>query len=202
MNRKILLPMVIILATGIALAGLFGYRMYLKYGRGVVPLDGSSEPIPETKETLSVPTRGESDWNCWRGPEMDGKSTLAGIRTDWSGGLEKAWEVGYLCNGEESVSWSGPAIQGNRLVIMGREGSLDRVFCLDPASGELLWVRDYEAATDTKFGAGPRATPFIDSNRVYTYGRAGDLACWNLGDGTMQWKLNVTDAGGRTAPCR
>jgi outer membrane protein assembly factor BamB len=43
---------------------------------------------------------------------------------------------------------------------------------------------------------GMRATPCIDENRVYTFGRSGDLVCWNLDDGSKLWHKNVRDEGG------
>ena len=35
------------------------------------------------------------------------------------------------------------------------------------------------------------------SNLVYTFGRSGDLVCWQLADGKLIWKNNVNDMGGK-----
>lgn len=47
-------------------------------------------------------------------------------------------------------------------------------------------------------GPGARATPYIDDDHVYTFGRSGDLACWSLDDGEILWKRNVGEIGGKT----
>jgi len=47
-------------------------------------------------------------------------------------------------------------------------------------------------------GAGPRGTPGVDGNRVYTLGCMGDLACLEVETGQTVWSLNlIDDFGGR-----
>jgi outer membrane protein assembly factor BamB len=70
------------------------------------------------------------------------------------------------------------------------------VFCLNADDGSLIWKGEYLAEAESSHGPGARATPFIDSNRVYTYGRSGDLVCWNLFDGEKIWHKNVKKQGG------
>jgi len=143
-------------------------------------------------------TKGESDWICWRGINGDGRSGVSGIKTDWSDGLSKIWEIDFLCQGENSATWSAPVIQGNRLVVCGRGDVNDIVFCLNPEDGSLIWKQAYPAQTSSSsYGAGFRATPWIDDDRVYTFGRGGDLVCWNLTNGDKIWHKNVHDEGGK-----
>ena len=142
-------------------------------------------------------TKGEADWICWRGINGDGRSGVSGIKTDWSDGLEKEWGIDYLCQGKESAAWSAPVVQGNRLVVCGRDDVNDMVFCLNPENGGLIWKQAYPAKTaDTNYGAGPRATPWIYDDRVYTFGRGGDLVCLNLLNGEKIWHKNVNNEGG------
>jgi outer membrane protein assembly factor BamB len=159
-------------------------------------LSGMQQVIPEPVKTISPIEKGESDWPCWRGPNGDGKSTVGGIKKDWSKGLKKLWEVNFLCQGERNVSWSSVAVSGNRLVVPGRDDEKDLVFCLDPQNGNLIWFGSYKAKTKSSHGPGARATPYIDENRVYTFGKSGDLVCWSLEDGQLLWRKNVNDAGG------
>lgn len=195
MKRK---HIVICVACVVVLCGIiFAYKGWQAiHGGGEVagPVGG----IPEAAADLSPATQGPADWPCWRGPDGDGKSAVAGIKKDWSGGLEKLWEVDYLCQGRQSATWSAPAVQGNRLVVPGRSSGKDLIFCLDPNDGELLWLGSYRARADSSHGPGPRATPYIDDGRVYTFGRSGDLVCWRLEDGELLWKQNVNDVGGKT----
>ena len=155
------------------------------------------DTIPEPAIAAVLPlTKDEADWPCWRGSNGDGRSGVTGISTDWSAGLEKKWEIEYLCQGGENAAWSAPVIQGNRLVVCGRDSTHDLVFCLNPGDGRLIWRASYPAEASTIYGAGSRATPWIDDDRVYTFGRNGDLVCWNLLDGSKLWHKNVNAEGG------
>jgi len=159
-------------------------------------ITGTKDVIPQPVTHIPPLTKGSADWPHWRGPNMDGKSAVTSIRTDWSKKLKKCWEVNYLCQGKANSTWSAPVVQGNRLVVTGRDDKSDWVFCLDADHGTLIWSAAYESASETSHGPGARATPYIDDNRVYTFGRSGDLVCWMLEDGHMVWKKNVKEPGG------
>jgi outer membrane protein assembly factor BamB len=164
---------------------------------GTEGIEGDLSTIPSPPDVITDSLQlGSNDWVSWYGPEGDRISTEKGIRTDWSEGLTKLWEVDYLCQGTGSSSWSSPVIQGNRLVVCGRDTENDLVFCLNPDDGSLIWHQSYPAKAKTNHGSGPRATPFIDADKVYTFGRSGDLACFNLFDGQLLWRKNVMDEGG------
>lgn len=195
MKRK---NIAILVVCAVFLCGVFVAYKAWNAMQGEQDIVGPVGAIPEPAATLSPPTEGPADWLCWRGINGDGRSTVTGIRKDWSGGLKKLWEVDYLCQGKQAATWSAPAVRGNRLVVPGRGSGEDLVFCLDPDTGELLWHASYKAKAGTSHGPGPRATPYIDDDRVYTFGRSGDLACWRLDDGKLMWKLNVNDTGGET----
>jgi outer membrane protein assembly factor BamB len=145
-------------------------------------------------------TRPAEDWSCWRGPTRDGKSPLKGIRTDWSGGLRKVWEVTDLCvnlhEPTKAQTHGGPAIQGDRLVVPGRTEKNDVVFCFDARTGRPLWRSEYPTTGHLMYGYGARATPTIEGGRVYTFGAFGHLACWDLADGKQVWLTDVGADGG------
>ncbi len=152
---------------------------------------GKKQEIPSVLGDTSSVLTGPADWPNWRGEKFDGKSSFTGIKTDWSDGLKKLWQVDYLCQGSSSATWSSPVVKGNRLIVMGRDEVNDVVFCLNAETSELIWKGSYAAEAVSSHGEGPRATPCIDSGFVYTFGRSGDLACWDLQDGTLIWKKNV-----------
>ena len=165
---------------------------------GTEGISGDAEAVPKVVDPGPVPLeKGAADWVSWYGPDGEKRSLVTGIKTDWSKGLKKLWEVNYLCKGNTSAAWSAPVVQGNRLVICGRDSDNDLVFCLNPDDGKLLWQSSYPAKASPSHGAGPRATPFIDGGHVYTFGRSGDLVCWRLSDGQKLWHKNVTDEGGQ-----
>lgn len=166
--------------------------------RGTEGISGDTEAIPEVAETELPPlTEGEADWICWRGASLNGTSTVTGIVKDWSAGLRKLWEVNYLCNGRSAATWSAPVVKGNRLVVPGRDKDSDIVFCLNPETGDIIWRSSYEAKAKSSHGTGPRATPYIDGEFVYTFGRSGVLVCWKLLDGAQVWRRNVADIGAK-----
>jgi outer membrane protein assembly factor BamB len=191
-STKIILSVVVVVLLG---GVYFAYQIF-KIVNGSEPLSGKFEGIPETIKQIPPLTYGTADWSHWRGPNFDGKSAVKGIQSDWSQGLKKLWQVNYLCQGNSSATWSSPVIQGNRLVVSGRGEKNDLAFCLDSESGELIWVGSYEAEAGSSHGPGPRATPCIDGDRVYTFGRSGDLVCWQLSDGKLLWRKNVKELGG------
>lgn len=189
--KIILVVVVIILISGIY-SGFQVYKMIM----GSEPLSGKQENIPSGMATIPPVTKGPADWPNWRGASFEGKSGTKGIKTDWSKGLEKLWKINYLCQDKSTASWSAPVVQGNRLIIPGRDRKNDLVFCLNSENGELIWSGSYEAKAETSHGPGSRATPFINGDRVYTFGRSGDLVCWQLENGKLLWRKNVKDAGG------
>jgi outer membrane protein assembly factor BamB len=189
---KIILVVIPIL---LILGGYFGYQVY-KSIMGSEPLTGKQENIPAKMNPTPPVTSDIADWPNWRGTNFEGKSVTKEIQTEWSKGLKKRWSVNYLCQDQATASWSSPVIQGNRLIIPGRDENNDLLFCLNADTGELIWSGSYEAKSGSSHGPGPRATPFINENRVYTFGRSGDLVCWQLEDGKLLWRKNVKDEGG------
>jgi outer membrane protein assembly factor BamB len=164
---------------------------------GTEDLTDQPEEIPDTVEPeVALRDKGDDDWPCWRGADGDARSTVTGIIKDWANGLEQAWAVDYLCQAKASATWSAPVIKGDRLVVCGRDGENDLVFCLNAVDGSLLWRTQYAADATSNHGMGMRATPYIDEDRIYTFGRNGDLVCWNLIDGERLWYKNVRDEGG------
>lgn len=189
---KIVLSVIAVLALLIAIFIYYAYKSIYKSEK----IDGMRENIPTETLGRNEINKGNADWPNWRGQSFDGKSTLTGINTDWSEELDKLWEVNFLCQGQATASWSAPVIVGNRLVIPGRDDKNDLVFCINTDNGQLIWQGSYEAEAGTAHGPGSRATPFIDGNYVYTFGRSGDLVCWQLTDGKLVWRKNVNDLGG------
>jgi outer membrane protein assembly factor BamB len=189
---KIILSILIVIIIVIT---ILGYNIFQSVA-GSETLTGSQSSIPETLASIPELTKGNADWPNWRGPTFDGKINIQGIKTDWTGGLKKVWSVDYICQGRATASWAAPVVQGNRLIVPGRDDTKDYVFCLNAETGKLIWKGDYNAPAADSHGPGARATPFIDNDRVYTFGRSGDLVCWQLLDGKVLWHKNVKDVGG------
>jgi outer membrane protein assembly factor BamB len=195
MKKKIV--KIIVIVAGLAILIVAGMGIYIyNFTQKSEKISGKQESIPLKTINVDLVTRGSSDRSSWQGENFDKKSSFKGIRKDWSKGLKKVWEVNFLCQGNQSATWSAPVVRGNALVVPGRDDRDDLVFCLNAQTGDLFWKGSYEAKTNDNHGPGARATPVIDSNRVYTYGRGGDLVCWNLQDGKEFWHKKAADIGG------
>lgn len=193
LRTKIILAIVAVVICGVA---YFGYTIYQMIN-GSEKIEGGTSFIPDSELNKNADLNfGADDWPHWRGKNLNGKSSTKEIKKDWSKGLSKIWSVDYLCQDNSTGSWSSVAVQGDRLVVPGRDDLNDLVFCLNANTGDLIWSGTYEAPALTPHGKGARGTPFIDQDRVYTFGRSGDLVCWQLLDGEMLWKKSVIEIGG------
>jgi outer membrane protein assembly factor BamB len=191
-KRRIILFIATIIAL---LIGIAGYYMY-NFTQGSENLVGNRQSIPDKTSAKDRLSTGNSDWTSWQGENYDKKSQFTGLKKDWSAGLKKLWEVNFLCQDDQTATWSAGVVRGKTLIIPGRDEKNDLVFCLDSETGKLIWKGSCEAPTNTNHGPGARATPVIDTDKVYTYGRGGDLVCWNLADGRILWHKKVADTGG------
>lgn len=193
-------------ALGILAVLIIGAAIFLKMNwatinilKGTQGISEGQEPIPAAASAgdfLPV-EKGDADYVSWLNAGGSSRSKVTGIKKDWSQGFPKVWEVNYLCQGEESATWSAPVVQGRHLVVAGRDDANDLLFCLNAADGTLLWKTAQKADAKNNHGTGPRATPAIDDDRVYTFGRTGLLTCWNLFDGKEVWQQNISKLGGQ-----
>jgi len=173
MKRSV--KIILVIVSIVLVAGTyFGYQIY-QMVLGSEPISGKQSNIPNAVQPIPPVTKGIADWTNWRGAHFEGKSTSTGLVTDWSKGLQKLWQVNYICQDQGTASWSAPVVQGNRLIVPGRDEKNDLVFCINAESGELIWKGSYQSEAGNSHGPGSRATPFINDGRVYTFGRSGDL---------------------------
>ncbi len=133
-------------------------------------------------------TAQAADWPQFLGPGRDGKSAETGLETD----LSKAAVLWSRPRGE---SYSAPSIAGNRLIHHTRFRNRETIECLDASTGELIWSNDTPTTYRDRFGylSGPRASPAIDGDRVYTLGAQGILCCLQLDTGSLIWRRDLID---------
>ncbi len=96
---------------------------------------------------------------------------------------------------------AAPAVSKGRIYGMGLRGDEEVVWALDTRTGKEIWHTKIAAGTTlqaSQGGNGPRSTPTIDGDMLYTIGVSGDLVCLKLADGKQVWKKSlVSDFGGR-----
>jgi outer membrane protein assembly factor BamB len=98
--------------------------------------------------------------------------------------LKPLWKVGV------GGGHSAPVVAGNKLVYLDENGSREIVHVLDATTGKELWQVDYADRFQDEWGAGPRATPIIDGNRLYVQACNGEFRCLNLADGKTIWQTS------------
>ncbi len=141
------------------------------------------------------------DWSHWMGPKRNNTWNESGILDRFpADGPKKIWESPV------AVGYAGPAVGQGRVVVTdflsqanvkvsnferqeftGKE----RVWCLDQSTGKKLWSHSYDVTYSISYPSGPRCTPIIEGNRVYTLGAEGNLACLALDSGEVVWEKEL-----------
>lgn len=148
-------------------------------------LQGASLKPPEAPRAL--------DWPQWRGPLRDGLSREPMLTTWPEQGPRVLWRkpagAGYSC----------VAIAGRRLLTLEQDGADEVVVCRDSDTGDDLWRFRYPHHIDRDrdykgdHGTGPRSTPTIDGDLVYTVGATGRFHCLKLATGDVVWKHDLLE---------
>ena len=141
------------------------------------------------------------DWPQWLGPNRDGQWRETGVVEKLPKELKPLWTA------KIGPGYTGPAVAGGKVVLMdrvtdtviGEDGGRkpvsskgkERVVCLDAEKGTEVWTHEYDCEyKNVSYGSGPRTTPVIDGEVVYTLGTMGDLKCLKMKDGSPVWAKN------------
>lgn len=151
---------------------------------------------------LACPLRAD-DWPQWLGAQRDGVWREAGILEKFpAGGPKVRWRTpvgqGYagpaVADGKvfvtDYVLDEGQKSPGSGFSKRSRITGRERILCLDEKIGQLLWKHEYPVEYRVDYPAGPRATPVVAANRVYTLGTMGDLVCLDAVSGKVVWSRN------------
>ncbi len=128
-----------------------------------------------------------ANWPQWRGPNRDGVSKETGLLKEWPAeGPALVWKASGAGRGYSSF-----AISNGKLYTMGLRGDREFVIAFDVATGKEAWATAHGSAFHNDRGDGPRGTPTVDGERIYTLGGAGDLSCLDARTGKIVWTKNV-----------
>jgi outer membrane protein assembly factor BamB len=127
------------------------------------------------------------DWPRWRGRNFDGISKENNWLKQWpESGPKRLW------NAEVGVGWSSMSVANGRLYTMGNTEEVDSVFCFDAATGKVAWQHKYDCSSKDPNGyPGPRVTPTVDGDRVYSLSRHGHLFCLDAASGKVNWSKEL-----------
>jgi outer membrane protein assembly factor BamB len=124
------------------------------------------------------------DWPRWRGPGGDGICREKGLMETWPKNLTPLWTA------EVGRGYAGPVAQGGRAYCFSTVDGRDTLTCYDARTGDVAWSESYEGGWTGNY-PGTRATPYIEKDRIYTFGGNGDLVARDLKSGKLLWRLNV-----------
>lgn len=127
-----------------------------------------------------------ADWPQWLGAKRDGST--AEVVSPWKGDRKVLWRQPV---GEGNSS--PVAVDGRVFIHYKVNGKLqEEIVSYDAATGKVLWRHTYERpALKTAYGNGPRGTPCVSGNRVYTFGITGLLTCVDASDGRQLWQVDT-----------
>ncbi|HLF95313.1 MAG TPA: PQQ-binding-like beta-propeller repeat protein [Planctomycetota bacterium] len=136
--------------------------------------------------TLALLLALADDWPQWLGPTRDNASPAA--IAPWKDVPATAWRHPV---GE---GHSSPVVAGGRVFLHAkvRDRDEEEVIAWDAASGKELWRQAYPRAPFSSiFGLGPRATPAVSGEKLYTCGVTGILTCWEATSGKRLWQVDT-----------
>jgi outer membrane protein assembly factor BamB len=125
------------------------------------------------------------DWPAWRGPNRTGVSAETGLLKEWpKEGPKLLWKATGLGGG-----YSTPSVAGGRVYAMGSRGEEEYVMALDAGDGRMLWSTKVGAVgvNDGPNYPGPRSTPTVEQDALYTLGSDGDVVCVDPATGKIRW---------------
>lgn len=149
----------------------------LLFGPAMLPLTVSAAP---------------HDWPQWRGPDRSDVSKETGLLKTWpASGPQRVWLYENAGSG-----YSGPAIVNGKLFTLGTRDNQEVLLVLDANSGKELWAAKIGPILDNDWGNGPRGTPTVDGDRVYSLSGSGNLVCVRVADGKVLWEVTMKSLGG------
>ena len=124
------------------------------------------------------------DWPQFRGPYRVGVSPETQWVSRWpAAGPRRLWTA------QVGQGFSSMAVKAGRVYTMGNTADQDVVSCLQAATGKVVWQYRYPCRAGD-YG-GPRATPTVHENKVYTLSREGQALCLDAATGKLLWRRDV-----------
>ncbi len=138
---------------------------------------------------------GAADWPKFGGPSSDFAAPMDAPLRWPATGPRVVW------NRPLGEGYSSVVVAGSRLYTMFRRGEQEVVISLDAGTGKTIWEYAYDAPLPADFDVhnttGPRATPLVAGDSLFTAGAAGKLHCLDRDTGKVRWRRDlITDFHG------
>jgi outer membrane protein assembly factor BamB len=120
---------------------------------------------------------------------LDRDATVKGVHlfTNWTRTTPlQVWRA------KVGAAWSAFAVAGASAFTQEQRGPLEMVTCYALRTGDLIWSHWDRTRYETVIGGtGPRATPTVDGDRVYSLGATGILNCLDRETGERRWMRDI-----------
>jgi outer membrane protein assembly factor BamB len=151
------------------------------------------------EKLIDEPANPTNDWPQWRGPNRDGVSTETGILTNWPAeGPKVLWEQ------KTGAGFASVAVVKGRVFTIFQDGANESVVSWDAESGREIWRHSYRCSFENSYGSGPRGTPSIDGEFIYTVGGIGIMHCLRAFSdrpkGEVVWEKDLLHEFGAATP--
>lgn len=135
-----------------------------------------------------------ADWQAFRGPNGDGVAPDKTVPLRWGPAQNIKWRFELPGPGNSS-----PIVSNGRVFVTcaTEDGKHRRLYCLDRASGKLLWVRDvvWENPEPThKTNPYCGSTPVADGQRVVVWHGSAGVWCYDF-EGRTIWNRDLGEVG-------
>ncbi|HEY4490394.1 MAG TPA: PQQ-binding-like beta-propeller repeat protein, partial [Acidobacteriota bacterium] len=136
--------------------------------------------------TLVTSHAWSAEWPQYRGLNRDGISAETGIVKAWPAeGPKILWKAPV------GDGYSGMAVVNSRLYTMDAKDGNEYTVCVDATTGKEIWRTRLDAVFTNDQGNGPRATPTVDGDALYSFGAQGMLAALATKDGKKIWEQDL-----------
>lgn len=149
-----------------------------------------------TAAPKSAPAPAQPDWPQWHGSDRTNLSKETGLLKQWpTEGPKALWTIQGIGSG-----YGSPAIRGERIYVQGANGGQSVLYALQRVNGQQIWNAPLGRSLDQDRGGGPRGTPTVEGDVIYTLTENGDLACVRDKDAYVTWKRNILREYGGSNP--
>lgn len=173
-------------------------RLIVGLGAGALVCAGALLAVQSMPSARKRPVAGPRayDYPAFRG--TDGLATVRNARlaADWKKHPPREmWRI------EVGAGWGAFAVAGGCAFTQEQRGANEVVVCYDVATGRELWAHaDPAHFCDPEGGDGPRATPTIVGDCVFSVGALGQLNCLDIQTGETRWSADILTYNGADTP--
>jgi outer membrane protein assembly factor BamB len=150
----------------------------------------AADASSDSGEDQPQPPQDPNDWPSFLGPHKNGTTTQENLLLEWpEEGPKKLWERPV---GE---GYGAPVAARGRVIMFHRLGDEEVTECIDANDGsKVYWTHKYGTGYRDRYGynGGPRSSPAIYGDAVYTYGAEGKLTALDFETGERRWQRNIS----------